>query len=298
MNIQQLETFIYVAEHLNFAKAAEALNITQSAVSRQIHSLENELDTRLLHRTTRTVSLTPAGMSFLEDARYIMERLKFATAKIRHNTEYHMQTLSIGCGNDMHLDFLHNILDICRKEIPSFHPFLRVISHRFLLNLFYQGDIDLLVGFQNDIPVKDDVIYDELFCVPLCCAFSSTHPCAAKKEMSEQDLLSENLITCNSYAIPAKAAELQDRIARYLPPESIYFCDSFPASLALVRAGYGYSILPGGRYKSDQICYVPLKDSEPLSYGIFYRKGPQNPLLKKFVAIAKNSVQESLKNEK
>lgn len=294
MNIQQLETFIYVAEHLNFARAAEALNITQSAVSRQIHSLEEELDTRLLHRTTRTVSLTPAGMSFLEDARYIIERLKYATAKIRHNTEYHMQTLSIGCGNDMHLDFLHDILDTCRKEIPTFHPFLRIISHRFLLNLFYQGEIDLLVGFRNDIPVKDDVIYDELFRVPLCCAFSTAHPCAAKDEMSEQDLFTENLIACNSYAIPAQAAELQNRIARYLPPESIYLCDSLPASLALVRAGYGYSVLPGGRYKNDQICYVPLKNSEPLSYGIFYRKGTQNPLLKKFIAIAKNSVPKSL----
>lgn len=41
MNTQQLESFVQVAEDLNFARAAEALNITQSAVSRQIHSLED-----------------------------------------------------------------------------------------------------------------------------------------------------------------------------------------------------------------------------------------------------------------
>lgn len=58
MNTDQLKSFIQVAENLNFARAAEILNITQSAVSRQIHSLEEELGTRLLHRTTRTVSLT------------------------------------------------------------------------------------------------------------------------------------------------------------------------------------------------------------------------------------------------
>lgn len=55
MNIQQLECFVQVAEHLNFARAAEALNITQPAVSRQISSLESELNTRLflLHHLQR-----------------------------------------------------------------------------------------------------------------------------------------------------------------------------------------------------------------------------------------------------
>ena len=62
MNTDQLNSFIQVAENLNFARAAEILKITQSAVSRQIHALEDELETKLLHRTTRTVTLTPAGI--------------------------------------------------------------------------------------------------------------------------------------------------------------------------------------------------------------------------------------------
>ena len=69
MNTQQLESFVQVAENLNFARAAEVLNITQSAVSRQINSLEDELGTKLFHRSTRTVALTPAGISFLDDAK-------------------------------------------------------------------------------------------------------------------------------------------------------------------------------------------------------------------------------------
>ena len=52
MNTQQLESFIQVAENLNFARAAEILNVTQSAVSRQIQGLEEELNTKLFYRTT------------------------------------------------------------------------------------------------------------------------------------------------------------------------------------------------------------------------------------------------------
>ena len=42
--------------------------------------------------------------------------------------------------------------------MPAFHPFLRIISHRSLLNLFYQGELDLLIGFQSDIPLKGNVV--------------------------------------------------------------------------------------------------------------------------------------------
>ncbi len=78
MNLQQLESFIQVAENLSFARAAEVLNMTQSTVSRQISSLENELGARLFHRSTRTVSLTPAGISFLDDAKDVVKRLQVA----------------------------------------------------------------------------------------------------------------------------------------------------------------------------------------------------------------------------
>lgn len=290
MNTQQLETFVQVAEHLNFARAAESLNITQSAVSRQIHSLEDELGIKLLHRTTRTVILTPEGLSFLEDSKYILGRLKFATAKIQHHTDSNIQILSIGCGNEMYLDYLYKILNICRREIPSFHPFLRVISHRSLLNLFYQGDIDILLGFKDDVPMKDEIIFTELFLVPLCCALPIGHKYADQKFINTQNLLSEKLVTCNSFAIPLKAAERQRRLAEYLPPASVYNCESLHAALTLIRSGYGYSILPKARFDDPFIRYIPLENSDLMHYGIFYKKSASNPLLKKVVSIVKNNL--------
>lgn len=292
MNTQQLKTFVQVAENLNFARAAESLNITQSAVSRQIHSLEEELDTKLLHRTTRTVRLTPAGISFLDDAKQILERLKYATAKIQHHTTTAMQVVSIGCGCEAYLDFLYGILDVCLEEMPAFHPFLRIISHRSLLNLFYQGEIDLLVGFQNDVPLKGNVVYEELLHTPLCCVFPRGHAYTGKSEITEQDLLSERLVLCNSSALPSSASEYQNRIAGYLPPESVYFCDNFQAALTLVRTGYGYCILPQCRFPDEHLCYIPLAGTAPLSYGIFYKKGVDNPPLKKFISIAKRRRKE------
>ena len=68
MNTFQLSCFLAVAEHLNFARAAEELHVTQPAVTQQIHSLEKELGATLFQRTTRKVSLTAEGLAFLSDA--------------------------------------------------------------------------------------------------------------------------------------------------------------------------------------------------------------------------------------
>ena len=290
MNTDQLKSFIQVAENLNFARAAEILKITQSAVSRQIHSLEDELGTKLLHRTTRTVTLTPAGISFLEDAKTVMGRLKIAEQKLRRHQSTDIQILTIGCQNEANLDLLCKILKSCREQIPELYPFLKVIPHRSILNLFYHDELDLLFGFQNDIPIKNDTLYKELFQIPLCCIIPSTHPYAASPELTKEELYSENIVICNSYVIPSKVAEVQNQISQHIPPESTYVCENLQVLLTLVRAGYGCSVLPQMNFIHTDIRAIPLKDSEPLSYGFFSKKNAQSLLLKKFTSIVVNTI--------
>lgn len=286
MNTQQLESFIQVAENLNFARAAEQLNITQSAVSRQIHSLEEELNAKLFSRTTRTVSLTPEGLIFLEHAKHILGQLKIASAKIQHHTNTHIQMLTIGCESEADLDFLCGILRGCRERIPFLHPILKTSPQRSLLNQFYQEEIAVLFGFQDELPVKKEAIFQELQKVPLCCVMPAGHPYAQKPELDEQALFSEPLILYNSYTVPAKAVEIQNRVAQHISPQNIYVSENTRVILTLVRAGYGCSILPKTALNDSSIACVPLKNTPPLSYGMLYHKNSRNPLLKAFVQTA------------
>lgn len=285
MNTQQLESFIQVAENLNFARAAEALNITQSAVSRQISSLEEELGTRLFNRSTRTVSLTPAGISFLEDAKDILKKLQLASLKIQNHTKSNIQIISIGCSNESNLISLSRILDQCRLKIPELHPFVRVIPSRSILNLFIHGEIDVLFGFKDDIPIRDGIVYKELTRIPLCCVLPESHPYSGKQEVNEEELLSENIIVCNSYELPAKAAEIQNRLENRFFPESTYHCENMQVMLCLVKAGYGFALLPDGASIDPQITFIPLSGQAPISYGIFYKKSCRVSLIKKFISV-------------
>lgn len=285
MNTQQLESFIQVAENLNFARAAEVLNITQSAVSRQINSLEDELGTKLFNRSTRMVSLTPAGIIFLDDAKDVLKKLQIASIKIQNHTKSNVQILSIGCSNESNLISLSKILYQCRLQLPELHPFVRVIPYRSILNLFIHGEIDILFGFKDDIPMRDGVIYKELTRIPICCAVPSNHPYSRKKELSEKELLSENIIICNSYEIPSQVANIQNRLENKFLPDSTYYCENLQVMLSLIRAGYGCAVLPDGASVDSQITYVPLSENTLISYGIFYKKTLKTPLIKNFISM-------------
>ena len=288
MNTQQLESFVQVAEHLNFARAAEALNITQSAVSRQIHSLEEELDTKLFHRSTRTVSLTPAGITFFNDAKEILKKLDIASQKLKRHSTTAVQVLSIGCAKDTLLIPLAPLLRTCREQLPEIHPFLRVLPSRVAMNLFTHNELDVLFGFRENFPIPDDVHYKELAQLPICCAVPTGHPLSERKTLTEKELFAEHLVICNSYEIPAPISNIQNSFAHQVSPNSMYFCEDLQALRALLKAGYGIGIQPQPSLHDPDITYIPLEPGIALSYGIFYKDDTDNPILKNFISLLKN----------
>ena len=64
MNTDKIKIFLDLAESLNFSRTAQNMNITQSAVSQSISSLERYLNTKLFYRSRKEVNLTPAGQLF------------------------------------------------------------------------------------------------------------------------------------------------------------------------------------------------------------------------------------------
>src|SRR3954451_14053057 len=82
MELWQLRTFRVVAETLNFTRAAERLNLTQSAVSHQVKALETELGEPLFVRTKRGVKLSPVGKVALERAAHILDEAEMLREEV------------------------------------------------------------------------------------------------------------------------------------------------------------------------------------------------------------------------
>lgn len=76
LRLDEIHSFLVLAEELHFTKAAARLNISPGGLSRRIAHLEHALRFALLHRTTRSVSLTPEGLNFAPAARNLIVQLK------------------------------------------------------------------------------------------------------------------------------------------------------------------------------------------------------------------------------
>ena len=96
MTLTQLEYFISVAELKSFTKAAERHSVTQTAITQQIRGLEEALGVQLVDRASRPIRLTVAGQTFLQDARGVLERMRYARTRVSAATTSVTGTLSLG----------------------------------------------------------------------------------------------------------------------------------------------------------------------------------------------------------
>jgi DNA-binding transcriptional LysR family regulator len=82
LTLRQIRAFVLVARSGSFTGAAKSMHLTQSALSQLIRELETSLNTRLVDRTTRSVSLTAPGNEFLASAQRILDDLEQAVGNV------------------------------------------------------------------------------------------------------------------------------------------------------------------------------------------------------------------------
>jgi DNA-binding transcriptional LysR family regulator len=142
---QALQTFATVVEQGSFARAADRLGVSTSAVSRSVSELESHLGARLLNRTTRRLSLTEAGQAFLERAVQLLADLEEAEAAVSSSTLAPRGTLRMTCASTFGERFVAPAV----AEFAARHPELRLdveLSDR-MVDLVDEGfDLAIRIG--------------------------------------------------------------------------------------------------------------------------------------------------------
>ena len=113
-----IQTFARVVESGSFARAAERLGVSTSAVSRQVSDLEAHLEARLINRTTRRLSLTEAGQSFYERSVQLLADLEEAESSMRAAAVLPNGTLKLTCG----VTFGERFIAPAIAEFAARHP--------------------------------------------------------------------------------------------------------------------------------------------------------------------------------
>ena len=186
---RRLQVFHAVAKHLSFTKAAEALFMTQPAVTFQIKQLEEHFNTRLFERGHGQISLTEAGRTVLDYAERILGLSAELDARLKDMTGLVSGPLLVGASMTIAEYLLPQVLGEFGARFPGVVPRLRVANSEQVQNQVMEHSLD--VGFiESDSPlqalVMEVVCEDELLVV--C---SPSHP-LAKQTSVKPELLSQH----------------------------------------------------------------------------------------------------------
>ena len=143
VKLELYKVFKEVAEAGNITAAAQALYISQSAVSQSIKQLESDLQTRLFARNSRGVTLTADGKLLYEYVRSAIGLLETGEAKLSQTRELQMGQLTIGAADTVTSQFLLPYLDSFHRQYPAIH--IQIVSGRShkVLGLLQSGKVDI-----------------------------------------------------------------------------------------------------------------------------------------------------------
>ncbi|MEV5032981.1 LysR family transcriptional regulator [Sphingobium sp. LMC3-1-1.1] len=146
INLNFLQTFISVAEHESFRRAAEEMGRTQSAISMQIRQLEDQIGARLFNRSTRRVELTMEGERLLRFARRSLADLNFGLRSLKEELKMRKGFVSFGCIPTLSSSLLPHLIYSFEQEFPGITMSVRESSMQDLLEKLRSKEIEMGIG--------------------------------------------------------------------------------------------------------------------------------------------------------
>jgi DNA-binding transcriptional LysR family regulator len=255
--LEDLQAFVAIAEKGSFRMAAEALHISQPALSRRIEKLERTLGSRLLERTTRRVETTHIGRQFLEEARAALAILDSAVLRLGDEVSLQRGLVTVAAIPSAALHFLPNAI----HRFGSQHPGVRVHvideNANAVLASVMSGESDFGINFMG--AQEPNIEFHAVRAEPYRLALRRDHPwsgrdCIAWEELAGQRMVSVSKQSGNRTLIENAIAHLERR------PTIHYEANHVVGVLALVEAGLGMAVLPGMALPHDHphLCGIPL----------------------------------------
>ncbi len=262
MSDRRLQVFYTVAKLLSFTKAADALHMTQPAVTFQIRQLEEQFDTRLFDRTHNRVSLTEAGQLAYQYGERIFELYNEMEQAIKELTGDVRGALTVGASTTIAEYMLPALLGGFKAKYPEVNLRLKVSNTEGIVSMVENNVIDLGVV---EAPVSNKNLLVEI-CQEdeLVLVLPPEHPLASREAVSASDLLDYSFI-CRE-----EGSGTREVVTEYLKQQGIDRSDikeclelgSSESIKGAVEAGMGISILSrasvGKEFELGMLAAVPL----------------------------------------
>jgi DNA-binding transcriptional LysR family regulator len=294
VDVREARYFVAVAEELHFGRAAERLHMSQPPLSQAIKALEHRLGVRLLHRTTREVTLTTAGAVFLDACRTLVGASTAADAAVRQAADGQAGELRIGAVTSAFSDPLPRLLELFQAAHPRVDVRVREVDTHVAVQTLRRREIDVALARQLATPPGCErvTLRREPFvlAVPVSWAPASDEPwnLAATAELpwiwlprSISPDYHDQVVAC------CRAAGFA--------PDARHLARSIYSQLAMVASGLGVALVPAGAaHRSEdpaasRVRFVRLEHSATIDLAAVWRR-ETSPLVEGFIDSARAAI--------
>lgn len=239
MNLQQLKYIMAIDRFRNFAKAADACNISQPTLSAMLMKLEEELDVRIFERSNKMVTLTAVGEKILRQAQTVVMEIDRITEIVREEKGALSDAFSLSVGPTIAPYLLPKFIKHYRESYPSVALSISEMKANFMLDALLRGELDAGIAIADNVRpgILEIPLYSERFYVYLA------ESCWRKLPVFKP----ENLEHENMW-IMKEAQCLRDSAFSFCKMRSkgrhIYEAGSIETLIRIVDENGGYTIIP------------------------------------------------------
>lgn len=286
MTIQQIKYFLTLANELHFWKTAEKIYISQSTLSRQIQSLEDEIGVQLLKRDKRNVKLTAAGKFLQEKWTTTIGNLDQIHKQAKRIDQGTYGFVSISYPGSIAFSFLPKFLETLNTNLPDLKLELTEPTD--------ENHEKLLLDYETDIAFNRDEIRNaninslKLYSEPICLVVHKNHWLYNNPLKDLSDLKNEKFIMSGLHRTTFFASLLRSLFNKHsFEPKTIIESDFGGMILNLVSKELGISILPYSfKYANAQnVKFIQLEESIDLY--VNWRKNEPNKTIEKVLDYTK-----------
>lgn len=260
MELRHLRYFVAVAEELSFRKAAQRLNISRPALSKQVKDLEDEIAVKLLDRDTVSVALTKAGELFLEDSQKLLVLAEQAIERASQAQSGHRGKLRIGSVGIIATDFLPKTLKIFNQKYPGVEVAFVEMLPAEQLDALARGRIDIGFAYGKEVlnitSLRSLCVVHSYFGV----AVSSQHPLADRKGVTLKEIRTETLLCLGGDGRSSHRETIcQFYTDEGFRPSKVRQVEGFDSMVTLIAADQGITLLPHALDLANQgIVIIPI----------------------------------------
>lgn len=287
MELQHIRYFLGLSKELHFWHTAEKMFITQSALSRHIKMMEDELGFLLFKRDKRNVQLTEAGKFMQQEWEKMIVQIDNIHQKAKLMDKGEVGTFRIGHPGSIAHSFLPDIAAQLSRDLPQvdieFLELMTIDLGRALL------DFEVDAGFRREITDSALLETKFLFSEDFAVVVPSNHHITANTLENIKDFKNEKFILPDLSSRTRYTRMLSKIFEESDIQPNIKMASEFGTTItSLIARGLGISILPisYASNASDKIRFIRLPYRSELF--LQWRKGDENPILKNFIALIEN----------